>query len=487
MGKTVKRFLALIFCLTFVFLAGCNSGDPTGDWVTTANTEETPVDDTPETDVPTDKLVMREDQVYAADLIDEADTISLAFIGGSLTAAGIEYNAIIPDWPLCGNRWVNNIITYFVTDENGYKIKDKSVKAINVGLPGTTSDYGAVRFMNDIIEVENFAPDIIFLEFSGNDRNWGANGASLYYEYIIRRCLELDKIPIIVIIHAPIPITEADAGFERYMAGIAEKDALAAHYGIKTVNVYDYLVRQYENSGSTLSFSDYIGQGEGAMGYYYEAESASGERYDVHPGGTGYVLFSDAFFEALEADREGTFAKIKFADVYNKDQAAFVDSKIIYTAVEDERISYEGEWTVYKGDNVFETDDQNINMSSGLYQTGEEYYDFRSFPDGIVQTLNSPGASFSFTTSASAVAFPYISALGGSAATAYLVNEDGSNGEVLGSVTCQSIYDEMNYLTYWVNLPDDGKEHTVRFVVDEPTETNYVFRFGYLVERFDKK
>jgi len=487
MGKTVKRFLALIFCLTFVFLAGCNSGDPTGDWVTTANTEETPVDDTPETDVPTDKLVMREDQVYAADLIDEADTISLAFIGGSLTAAGIEYYPIFPDWPTCRNRWVSDILISYVTDGKGYKRDDRTVKAINVGLSGTNSEYGAVRFMEQVGEVEGFAPDIIFLEFSCNDSWMGADRASLYYEYIIRRCLEFDKIPIIVIMHAPVPVVEGDAAYAGYMAGIAEKDALAAHYGIKTINVYDYLLRQYESENSPLSFSDYIGCGEGGKGYFNENPPGSTERYDVHPNGEGYALYSAAFFEALEADSSSIYSKIKFADVYNTHAPEFVDCTIKYTAASDERISYEGEWTLYDENNPFETDDEKIDMDNGAFKKTDKYYEFFPFSDGMMQTLNSVGASFSFTTSASAVTFPHFSSLAGSYATAYLVNEDGSNGEELGRITVYSIYDDMNYLTSWVNLPDDGEEHTVRFVVDDPTETNYVFRFGYLVERFDKK
>lgn len=488
----MKKIFALLFALTFAFLTACGDGGAVSSSdITSDNTADTTVSDiteAPETDAPEGKFEMREDQVYAADLIDETETVSLVFIGGSLTSAGIDKNPIFEGWPLCGKKWINDIITSFVTDEKGYKIKDKNAKAINIGVSGTTSDYAAVRFMEQVANVEDFEPDIIFLEFSCNDSGWGANNASLYYEYIIRRCLEFDKIPIIVIIHAPVPVVEGDAEYDRYMAGIAEKDALAAYYGIKTVNVYDYLLRQYESENSPLSFSDYIGHGEGAKGYFYKVEDQSGvSKYDVHPTNSGYALYSAAYFEALESDREGTFAKIRFADVYNKDNAAFVDSIITYTTVEDDRISYDGEWTVYKGENIFESDDENIDMPSGYYQKGEEYYEFYAFPDGIAQTLNSPGASFSFTTSASAVAFPYVSALGGSAATAYLVNEDGSNGEVLGTVTCHSIYDEMNYLTGWVNLPDDGKEHTVRFVVDDPTETNYVFRFGYLVERFDKK
>jgi len=473
MGKTVKRFLALIFCLTFVFLAGCNSGDPTGDWVTTADTEDIATTDAPETDIPEAKLEMRDDQVYAADLIGEADNITVAFMGGSLTSAGIEYNSLIPGWPISGNRWVSDMLNYFVTDGGVYKVR--SVNAFNAALPGTTSDYAAMRFHDQVAIHE---PDIIFLEYSCNDRNWGANDASLYYENIIRECLTLDKIPVIIIVHAVVPIDTDHPSYKKYAAGIAEKDALAEHYGIKTVNTYDYLRLQYESENTGLSFYDYIGPA--GKGYYTLAEEGSSELYDVHPNPGGATIFSAAVLKALAEDYEGTMAKIKFADVYNTDSKEYVNSTFTLVNPDDERISFEGEWTLYTAESPFVTDDENVAIS-------EDKYLYPNFSDGIMQTINSAGASFTVRTTASAISLPHVNSLAGSSAKAYLVNDDGSNGEELTTVTVYSIYNGMNYYTGWVNLPDDGEEHTVRFVVDDPTETNYVFRFGYLVERFNKK
>ena len=220
----MKKLITVLLAAAALFSYGCDGTADVKDESTPPASETTAPAVTEAPDV---KLELREDQVYAADSIKDADTISIAFMGGSLTAGGVKYSSMFPGWPTSYNRWVNNVLNYFVTDNRAEGIKQqKNVRTINVGIPGTTSDYAAVRFME---QVADFCPDILFLEYSCNDLHWGGDNAALHYEYIIRRCLELDKIPVIVFIHAPLPAVEGDVKFDKYMAGIAEKDALARH------------------------------------------------------------------------------------------------------------------------------------------------------------------------------------------------------------------------------------------------------------------
>ena len=472
----MKTIIAVFLLLSLCLSVGCSSNTAVGDGTTDADTtvaDTTVSDETTDvvTDLPENKFEMREDQVYAADLIKDADTVSVAFIGGSLTECGINTNSMFPGWPNTSRKWVNDVLNYFVTGNvNGSK-QIRNVNAVNLALGGTGSDYGSARFLQHL---GDFAPDILFFEFSCNDHYWGADNASLYLEYIIRRCLEFDKIPVIVVLHAPVPWEESSDGFALYQAGVAEKNKVAEHYGIKTIDIYDYMKRQHAASGSELSLLDYIG----AMGYYFMKDG----EYDVHPSNEGYAMFSGAFFETLEADYDGTMAKIKFADVYNTDKKEFVDSRMNYKKLTDESISYEGDWKYYTKESPFITDDYDIDFDEYALESR------LAFPDGMYQVVNCPGASFTVTTSASAISLTYLSSIKGLNSTVYLVNSDGSNGEVIGTLNQYSKYDTVNYMSKWFEIPDNGEEqHTVRIVIDDPTEERYVFKMGHIIERFDKK
>ena len=57
------------------------------------------------------------------------------------------------------------------------------------------------------------------------------------------------------------------------------------------------------------------------------------------------------------------------------------------------------------------------------------------------------------------------------------------DGVEKGVASTFSVNAGMNYDTPWVQLPNDGKEHTVKYVIDNPTSENYVYTFGSVIER----
>ncbi|MBQ2826142.1 MAG: SGNH/GDSL hydrolase family protein [Clostridia bacterium] len=465
----MKNIISVLLLLSVFLCAGC-AGNTQGGGDTSGSDTTAPVTDNPVTDIPEEKFEMREDQVYAADLIAESDSLTIAFMGGSLTNGDITYHKLMPNWPICGNAWVNDIISYFVTDGKGGK-QVKKVSAINAGQPGTNSDYAAARFIDQVASAE---PDILFLEYTANDSGWREDVASLYYEYIIRQCLTLDKIPVIMIVHAVIPTEEGLAAYDSYMRSIAAKDAIAEHYGIKTINAYDYLKNEYAANDMGLSFYDWMGVK--GTGYYNEVYPGY---YDVHPNSSGYMVTARAVREALESDYEGCMSRPKFRDVYNKDNKDIAESDMVLVPHSDERIVYEGEWTEYNSENLFVSSDPHIAV-------GDHHMKYPYFEDGITQVVNPVGASFTFKTSAASVAVAYMSSTYNSDLTFYLVNEDGSNGKELGKIS--TYFDSsgmgmgMSRITHFLNVADDGEEHTVRVVVEDTNETHNIFRFGYIAE-----
>ena len=89
-------------------------------------------------------------------------------------------------------------------------------------------------------------------------------------------------------------------------------------------------------------------------------------------------------------------------------------------------------------------------------------------------------AGFGFYTKAGSFAMSFPASAAGSTARVYL---DDSKTEY-ATLSCYSIYHGVNYMTKWVDLPNDGKKHKVIIMVDKPTTSNYVFRFGGIFERF---
>lgn len=464
----MKRILSFLLLSSLLLSFGCSGESQPQD--TTAPDDTTVIDTTvitPETTEPEVKFEKREDQVYAADLFETADTLTFAFLGGSITNGNVIYPDALPWWPTSSNAWTNNILSYFVPKYRGVKL----IKAVNIGLPGTTSDFAAARFADQVAAHE---PDVVFIEYAVNDVNMPVNieeeNIALFYEHIVRQCLEFDKIPSIVFVHTARP-EETGGPYDRWVNGVAKKDALAAHYGLTTLNIYDCIKEEYQASGSELIFLEYLGK----AGAGYFALNEEGTAYDVHPTANGYKLISDTIIAAFENDFSSIFNKPTFSPILHTSYEKYLGMDYKMTPCTDERISYEGEWELYSDENRFTTEDTDVHFSSTMYE-------FPYFIDGIKQALNTSDSSFTFTSDAAAFTVSYVNSLAGSFVTAYLVNEDGTNGEELGRINTHSIYSGMDNLGSFVALPNDGKEHTIRVVVDAPTDTNYVFRFGYLIE-----
>lgn len=369
------------------------------------------------------------------------DVYTAAFIGGSLTAGG--------------SLWIQ--ATKDVLQEH---MPDKKVRTINAGKGGTTSQFGAARFFED---VGQYSPDVVFIEFAVNDTEFSAeNQAKMYMESMVRQCKKLTKEPIVIFLYAPYPVEKDSDTYKKWAQGVAWKEEVAHHYGIKSINVYDYMQRNYDEIKEEKGYSEY-------KDYLKTMYNASGSGFDVHGG---YQKYAEAIEEAFSKNYDECMSPMKSAGVYCKADKDIVDAEYKQILTDSSRMNYAGAWKFYTAADPFKTDDGKISINSG-------HYSYPYFTHGIAQLENDKGA-FGFDTTAAAVSINYTAATAGSSATVYIDQKE------TGTVSCQSIYHGVNYNTKWIELPNDGKTHRVIFVVDRPSSDNYVFRFGSIIERYTK-
>ena len=368
------------------------------------------------------------------------NTYTVAFIGGSLTEGG--------------SSWIAT--TKKMLEE---KMPDKEIVTINAGKGGTGSAYGAARFMED---VGKYAPDMVFIEFAVNDCGQSEEGHKMYMESMVRQAKKLSKEPVIIFLHAPHPVEKDSDTYKKCQASVMYKTQVGNHYGIKSIDIYDYMQRDYakiKDEKGYKTFTDYL-----ATMY-----SKSGSGFDVHGG---YAKYGEAIVEAFTNDYEACMAKPKSANVYYVAKKKIVEASYNHIFIDSGRMNFTGPWETYTADNQFTTSDAKATINAKDYK-----YPF--FPAGIKQVMNNE-AAFGFDTKAEAFCLNYIASTAGSKVKVYVDKKE------VGTLSCYSPYHSMNYTTNWVELPNDGKTHRVIMVVETPTVDNYVFRFGSVIERIAK-
>jgi len=370
---------------------------------------------------------------------NDENAYTIAFIGGSLTEGG--------------ELWINE--TKKLMKE---KMPDKEIFTINAGKGGTGSDFGAARFLDD---VGKYNPDMVFIEFTVNDYGATETGHKMYIESIIRQCAKLKKVPSVIILHAPRPVEKNSEGYRIHYNGIAYKNQVAKHYGVKTIDVYDYMQRDYDTVKEEKNYNNFDE-------YLQKLYSKKDGVYDVHGG---YEKYAKAIREAFSEDYEACMAKPKDVGVLCSTEKKIVEATYNQIPATSSRIKYGGTWEKYTVTNKYYTSDSKATIA-------DKHYGYPFFTEGIMQIMNEVG-SIEFKTSAEAFCLNYPSSTAGCAVDIFI------DGNYAGSTSCNSQYHGVNYIGRWISLPNDGKEHTV-FMSTDPTASNYVFRFGSIIERNTK-
>ncbi|MBQ7717859.1 MAG: S-layer homology domain-containing protein [Clostridia bacterium] len=367
---------------------------------------------------------------------NDPNAYTVAFIGGSLTEGGA--------------LWISN--TKSVLEQN---MPDKTIYTLNAGKGGTTSAYGAARFMEDVGQYE---PDMVVIEFAVNDRYYGEENSKIYMESLVRQCLRLPKVPVVVFVYAPLPYDKDSDTYASWANGVAWKEEIARHYGIKSINVYDYMQRDYNNikdEKGYATFRDYLNT-------MYSGTDAHG----------GYQKYGEAIIEAFSNDFNGCMTVPLKKEVYCTEKRDIVEARYKQLMITNPAIYYLGEWETYTKYNPLKTDDPYAKIPV-------KHFSYPFFTEGEKQVVNKV-AAFGFMSKAAAFSINYTSSSAGSNVKVYI---DGTQAT---AISCYSENNRVNYNSDWVSLPNDGKEHKVILSVEEPTADKYVFRFGSVIERFTK-
>ena len=410
-------------------------------------------------------------KTYAVDSFFNADgtlntastePLTIVCIGGSLTELG--------------QQWVDNVKAYFQT-----KFPNRSVTIHNMGVGGSESNFGAMRFQRDVLAYD---PDLVIIDFTLNDVNFGFENASVYVDGMINQCLNAEKVPGIIFAHMPYPVEQDTSTYTSWENYMQVKHEVAQYYNISEINIYDYFLEKYEEAKLTsprLTLRQFFGR------FYNRVtgEEASGQYYDVHPNVAkgGYSeMYTGAFYKAFDADLAGMLTRIAPKPLFSERYTNGV-TKATHTynwiAQNDERLTYTGNWEVWTKENPSPNDDINAFIGTGRYKAP-------FFPDGVRQAYKSEGgATVTFTTSAKSIYIYYNSAASGCEVEVSYKDSTMDSFSPVGTQNTLSQHQQPTCRTEF-RIPNTGEETVeVRISVPEPTADKYSFCLGYIIEQFD--
>ncbi|MBO7763041.1 MAG: SGNH/GDSL hydrolase family protein [Clostridia bacterium] len=367
--------------------------------------------------------------------------LNLAFIGGSLTQGK--------------SAWMEPVANLFRA-----WYPDATVNCLDAGIGATNSELGAARLERNVFE--NMTPDILFIDFSVNDGGLVTetdatvlkNG--VYMESIIKQCRALEDPPIIIFLHFPVGQRIGSTYHTNWSRGVALKDCLAEHYGIGTVNVWDFFEDLYEETllkEPSLTYEDFL------MRYYAPTDM-------THPMNEGFSVFADAITSALRADpAKYLINKLRAGTYFEKFEAIGERTYIFRTIDDEEYFTVEGNFTHYTA-TAFATDDPRFvpgRMSA------------MQLKDGIFQCDDGEGFSIAFDTMASAIKLYGANAPYGVDVAVY------SDGEKIGTVSIKANNTYLHFLN--IEIPEGGDRlHRIELRPENITDEAFVFRIGYIVE-----
>ena len=143
--------------------------------------------------------------------------VTVAYLGGSLTAGAGASNADKTSYRVLTNDWLRRTFPKAKLTE------------LNAAVAGTGSLYATLRARRDVIADK---PDLVFVEFAASDAiETTANDETIIkksVEGLLRQLLAVPQPPEVVMLYAAGPKRETRAAWH---------DAIAAHYGVPSLNL----------------------------------------------------------------------------------------------------------------------------------------------------------------------------------------------------------------------------------------------------------
>ncbi len=291
-------------------------------------------------------------QTYGADVMSDTNSdITAVFLGGSIYAGT---GATSKD-----KKLVAHMLNYFNEKYN-------SATVINAGIGGTYSDQGLYRIKKDVAK---YNPDIVFVNFAVNDRYFTEAKFRADMEGIARELIKLPHQPVIVY-NPPAVYLESDS--YNYPSNTYWTEEIADHYGITTVNYYDYIQERISNG----DFADVK-----AFTEIYTTDN-------VHPNDAGYELMAEHLISAIEDG--SAYKKYELKDLHGSYE--FNNPGLV--AANDYRVSYTGSWQ-YKPTATSSTFESGSYISSNGGDTVSFTFTGKSIGVYVIRSANGNTAKYS--------------------------------------------------------------------------------------------
>ena len=369
--------------------------------------------------------------------------IHIVFIGGSLTQSN--------------QVWCPPVVEYFKS-----QFPNKTVTYTNAGIGATDSTMGAIRFARDVLSGEE--PDLVFIEYAVNDAgfiresDYTLKKNGVYIESMIRQCLAHENRPAVALLYFPRGFEPDSEAWKNWEGGVALKERIAENYGIKSVNVLEYVKALYETqkaANPALTYGDFLLQ-------YYNASDM------VHPTAVGYGVFRDAILAALEADFEGFLTNRQDADFCLADYRREILTKWELIPLDEYNVTVTGNVIRYEETPSYKSDDPRYIPDGS--------FDYPRFTDGILQVEDGSSFTISFDARANVIGIYGLHSPAGMTVDIY--NDD--TGAKLGSISIK----ENHTRPLLVTLTQDAARrlNTYKIVPSgSNTAADTVFRMGYIV------
>ena len=229
--------------------------------------------------------------------LQNKEKVNVAYLGGSVTWGSGSSDEDTYSWRARVGQWLKD--TY----------GEDKINNINAAIGSTGSYFGSYRVNQDAELESDHTPDLLFIEFAINDiyDTRTKEQVDIDYESIILQAYQANpQIVILPVFTMDISIADniLTKGDENSMF-FAEQRAIAAHYGLDTMDVGKELVKviaaEYEEQGKTLSIYDQYDSGTIWRKYITDA---------CHPNDNGYKYYADTVIKYLDSQLNPAFAAV---------------------------------------------------------------------------------------------------------------------------------------------------------------------------------
>ncbi|WP_235549978.1 GDSL-type esterase/lipase family protein [Paenibacillus sp. Soil766] len=205
--------------------------------------------------------------------LENGEDVTIVYFGGSNTRSQ-GYRVMTADWL-----------------QGQYPKAD--IRTVNAGIDGTGSDLGCARLETDVLRHQ---PDLVFVEFVGNDG--GVPESKARIEGIVRQIRKQSRFTDILFVYT---LKERDvAGFQagEYQKGALMQEEVADYYGIPSIHL-GVAVSQLVTEGKLIFTSGSLGADKSIPGAIVFTHDS------IHPIiPEGHQIYTDTITRSLEQIRE---------------------------------------------------------------------------------------------------------------------------------------------------------------------------------------